>query len=86
MREAIQPANTDTPFGGCTTGLGADIIEFAGFATLATILLAFGELTISSDIRINGLGANNLTVSGNGASRVFQITAGIVNINKLKFS
>lgn len=41
-----------------------------------TIGLQLGELVINKDLTINGLGANNLTISGNNASRVFQIDDG----------
>jgi hypothetical protein len=39
-----------------------------------TITLTSGELTINKSLDIEGLGADKLTVSGNGASRVFDLT------------
>ena len=41
-----------------------------------TITLTSGELLISNDVTINGPGANQLAVSGGGASRVFQVATG----------
>ena len=41
-----------------------------------TIGLTLGELVIDKDLTINGLGANKLKVSGNNASRVFQVDDG----------
>ena len=41
-----------------------------------TITLTSGELTISKSLDIEGPGANNLTISGNNASRVFEIGNG----------
>lgn len=50
----------------------------------AAIILTSGELLIDKDLFISGPGARNLTISGNGASRVFNIdksvTATIANV------
>jgi RTX calcium-binding nonapeptide repeat (4 copies) len=64
LREAI--ANTQP--GGT--------VNFAPSLAGGTIQLALGELQIAKDLTINGLGANQLTVSGNNASRVFDISDG----------
>jgi hypothetical protein len=42
-----------------------------------TITLTSGELDITSSTTVNGPGANKLAVSGNNASRVFEIAAGL---------
>ncbi len=42
-----------------------------------TITLTSGELAISQSLDIEGLGPDQLTVSGNQASRVFDISAGV---------
>ena len=42
----------------------------------ATITLTTGQLSIAKNLTINGPGAGLLTISGNNASRVFNITAG----------
>ncbi|MBG1241160.1 beta strand repeat-containing protein [Nostoc sp. NZL] len=69
LRQAILDANASA---------GADSITFGGSvftdATPDTITLTSGELTITDDVTIQGTGANQLTVSGNNASRVFNIS------------
>ena len=42
-----------------------------------TIVLGGVELTITDDLSITGLGAADLTISGNNASGVFSIDAGV---------
>ena len=68
LRAAITSANG-------TTGA---IITFdpTFFATPQTITLTSGQLEISASQTVQGPGAGLLTVSGNNASRVFQIDAG----------
>jgi hypothetical protein len=69
LRAAVAAANANP---------GADSIDFA---TTGTITLTSGELNITDSLTINGPGASALTVSGNQASRVFDITgAPIVTI------
>ncbi len=75
LREAIVFANTMTD---------ADEINFDAsvFATPQTIVLTTGQLTITNPLTINGPGANQLAVSGNQSSRVFQIgTAAVASIS-----
>ena len=55
---------------------GADVIRFAPSARDGTIALTGGQLSITDDLTIAGPGANRLAVSGNDASRVFQISSG----------
>ncbi|HBE33222.1 MAG TPA: hypothetical protein DD990_18370, partial [Cyanobacteria bacterium UBA11368] len=43
------------------------------------IALTSGELAIAKNLTIQGLGANNLTISGNNVSRVFNIDDGDLN-------
>jgi Domain of unknown function (DUF4347) len=67
LRQAILDANA---------AAGADTINFTGAmadTTPDTITLTGGQLEISGDVTINGPGASLLTISGNNASRVFQI-------------
>ncbi|HSU54854.1 MAG TPA: hypothetical protein VLT36_12410, partial [Candidatus Dormibacteraeota bacterium] len=47
-----------------------DTINFS-LTTPAKIILTGGELVISKNVNIVGLGATNLAVDGNSASRVF---------------
>ncbi len=70
LREAINAANGNGE---------ADTITFdaAGvFATPQTITLTLGELPITDAVTITGTGAANLTISGNNASRIFNIDNG----------
>src|SRR5215469_10639530 len=52
-----------------------DTINFAPALAGQTIALTSGELAINKSLDIEGLGANQLTISGSGASRVFDITS-----------
>ncbi|MCX6925361.1 MAG: CSLREA domain-containing protein, partial [Verrucomicrobia bacterium] len=45
------------------------------FAVTGTITLTSGELVITDDLTVMGPGVTNVTVSGNNASRVFNITS-----------
>ena len=67
LRAAITAANTN---------VGADTITFAKGLS-GTIKLKTGELLITDSVTIKGTGADNLAVSGNGASRVFETAAGL---------
>ncbi len=60
---------------GAEANPGADVIQFAN-KVHGTITLTTGELDIRSDLTIDGPGANRLTVSGNGVSRVFDVAGG----------
>ena len=53
-----------------------DTIQFAHSLAGQTITLTKGELAITKSLDIEGLGADKLTVSGNDASRVFDLTGG----------
>ena len=53
-----------------------DTIKFASSLIGQTIKLTSGELTITKNLDIDGPGAGQLTVSGGGASRVFDIASG----------
>ena len=64
LRQAILDANA-TP--------GADTITFAAGVT-GTIALTSGQLTVTDNLTINGPGAANLTISGNGAEPTAFIT------------
>src|SRR5262245_40756202 len=65
-RQAIASAN------GCS---GPDIVRFKNDSQ-GTITLTTGELSIAGDVRIDGLGASKVTLSGGGKSRVLNIAAG----------
>ncbi|MBF2050367.1 MAG: CSLREA domain-containing protein, partial [Elainella sp. C42_A2020_010] len=71
LREAITAANNQA---------GTDNIFFS---VNGTITLTGGELGISSDVNIYGNGAPFVTISGNNASRVFNISSGTVLLSGL---
>ncbi len=52
-----------------------------------TIALTSGQLVVNRDVTVDGAGAPGLTVSGNGASRVVQVDAGVeATINDITVS
>jgi hypothetical protein len=53
-----------------------DIIAFTHALRNQTITLTSGELAVTKGLDIEGLGANKLTISGNGSGRVFDISGG----------
>ncbi|MCP5108607.1 MAG: choice-of-anchor D domain-containing protein, partial [bacterium] len=53
------------------------------FAVSGTITLTTGEISIAQNLTITGPGADRLTISGNNSSRIFNISAGTVNISGL---
>jgi hypothetical protein len=59
--------NGDTIVFNTNPSLGTD------FSTAQTITLTSGEVLINKSLSITGLGAGKLTVSGNNASRVFEV-------------
>ncbi|HLJ95199.1 MAG TPA: choice-of-anchor Q domain-containing protein [Gemmataceae bacterium] len=61
LRQAIQNSNS------------GDTILFSPSMAGQTILLTSGELVVVHNLKIIGLGADLLTVSGNNASRIFEI-------------
>lgn len=68
LRQAILDANANP---------GADLIRFAAAARDGTITLTTGQLSLTDALQIVGPGANRLAVSGNDASRVFNIGSGV---------
>jgi hypothetical protein len=55
-----------------------DTIAFSAKVSGMTITLTSGELGISKSLDIEGPGANRLSISGNGTSRVFNISGGLI--------
>jgi len=64
---SLRQAIIDSPSG--------DIINFASSLDGQTITLTSGELLIDKNLKIKGPGAKNLTISGNNAVRVFNVTS-----------
>jgi hypothetical protein len=54
-----------------------DTIQFAPTLSGGTITLTSGAVSLSQNLTITGLGSASLTVSGNGASSVFSVAAGV---------
>ena len=54
--------------------LPGDFVRFDASLTGQTITLTTGQILLSKSIGVNGLGKNNLTLSGNSASRIFRIS------------
>ena len=76
LREAVIAANTDGTTDLGHTGSGADEIVFTPDLAGQTITLGGQDIDITSDLTITGLGANQLTISGNNTSRIFYINDG----------
>ena len=87
LREAVIAANTDSATGGCPAGSGADTIVFdSALASPAVFLLslgganedntASGDLDLYGILTIQGTGADQIIVDGNGTDRVFEIRPG----------
>ena len=70
LRQAVLDANLNP---------GADLIRFAG-GLHGTITLS-GELSITDDLTIDGRGENDLTISGNHATRVFNISGSTTDVD-----
>src|SRR5262249_39669265 len=62
---------------GSLRAQSGDVLDFAPGLLGQTIRLTNGELAITKSLDIEGPGAKQLTVSGCGASRVFDISAGV---------
>ncbi len=65
LRQAIFNANANP---------GADTISFDPALTGGTITLTEGEIAIDETVTINGLGADQLTISGGDVSRIFTLS------------
>jgi uncharacterized repeat protein (TIGR01451 family)/CSLREA domain-containing protein len=87
LREAIIAANTDSAVGGCTSGSGADTIEFSPALVRPAIFVLTttgpnedgaltGDLDISGTLTINGAGQDQIIVDGNQTDRAFEIRSG----------
>lgn len=73
LRAAVLAANASP---------GADLIEFAR-GLRGAIVLTSGELSVTDGLTISGPGASKLTISGNNASRVFDIAQAQVALSGL---
>ncbi|MCP4363598.1 MAG: CSLREA domain-containing protein [Chloroflexi bacterium] len=91
LREAIQTANHDSDFGGCThSGTapytiiltdGTYVLTNTGTGDDANIQ---GDLDISATMTISGTGANKTIINGNTSDRVFHIaSSGVATLSHL---
>lgn len=62
------------------TAVAGDTITFNAALNGGTITLSLGHIVIDKNLTITGPGANQLTISGNNSSRIFNITDGTVII------
>ena len=76
LREAIVLANGNSE---------ADTISFDDGLT-GTLTLTQGQLVVSDDLTIEGPEADDLTISGNNSSRIFQFTGGTSELSRLTLS
>ena len=81
LREAIQAANTNAPFGGCPAGSGDDTITLPSGTYILNLVGAddlnqSGDLDVRSNITINGAGAATTIVDGNATDRVLDMILG----------
>lgn len=84
LRAAIISANTNQAIDGCASGgIGIDVIEFDNTLLNSTITLNENLPTIDSDLTINGLGQDKLTISGGGNHALFDISNTNVTLNNL---
>ncbi|MBB3838370.1 hypothetical protein FHS57_002375 [Runella defluvii] len=78
LRQAIFDANAD----GSATAASPHQINFT-VPNGSTITVISPFLVITNHVSINGLGVNNLTISGGGISRIFWIQNGTITIQNL---
>ncbi|HMF19564.1 MAG TPA: hypothetical protein VKE98_20320 [Gemmataceae bacterium] len=81
LREAVNVVNTQSTAGLSATELthvtgtlgDNDTIRFSSSLVGKTISLTLGEIAFDVDLSIRGPGASKLAISGNNASRIFDI-------------
>ncbi|MBI2397136.1 MAG: CSLREA domain-containing protein [Xanthomonadales bacterium] len=92
LREAVQAANADAAFGGCSAGSGSDLILLP--SGIGVILAragrdedanATGDLDITGTLEIRTALANNrAAISGSGLDRVFDVRpAALLQISRI---
>lgn len=70
LREAVQAANTDTAVNECPAGVGSDVITI----TISGQIMLTSSLIVSDNLSINGPGAAQLAIDGQGNGRIFNVT------------
>lgn len=86
LREAVTAANTDSAFGGCPAGSGADVIVLAAaeyridLAGASDDANASGDFDLRSDVTVQGAGADLTRIRGDREDRVFDVGTGIPEV------
>ena len=79
--------NTDSGTGSLRQAIldatSGDTIDFDSALTNQTITLTSGALLVNKDLTFTGLGASHLSISGNDASRVLDISNATVTLSDL---
>ncbi len=78
LEEAVAAANTDSSIDGSAAGAGADVIEFE--AGLNGTISLSDQITLDTEMEINGLGASVISISGSDVTRIFNIPNGAGNV------
>jgi CSLREA domain-containing protein len=83
LREAIQAANNDSAVDACPAGSGADTIVLSAGTYMLAIPSAAGanenatgDLSIMSELTIDGIDSNTVGIDGGNLDRVFSIQPG----------
>ena len=71
-----QDSGIDSLRADIATAQNGDTIVFASSLAGQTITLTSGELLVNKNLTIQGLGASQLTISGDNLSRVFEVANG----------
>jgi CSLREA domain-containing protein len=92
LREAILATNTDTAFGGCPAGGGADTIPLAAGTYVLSVPPGTtgddkldGDLDVASQLTITHTGVQPAVVDGGGVDRVIHVL-GAANLTALGFT
>jgi hypothetical protein len=75
VTSALDDSSTGTLRDVVNTASAGDVINFDPSLNGQTITLTQGEINIAKDLTIQGPGASLLTISGNNASRIFNVDA-----------
>lgn len=81
LREAIRTANSDLPEEGCVQGSGPDMITVPAGTYVLSVpgpgedVAATGDLDLTSEVTIEGVNADAVTIDASGIDRVFDVLA-----------
>lgn len=88
LREAVQAANTDAPFGGCTAGPGTNQITLPAGIFPLSLTGANEDLNATGDLDVVGtlsiIGQGHPTINGHGTDRILEVAnGGMLNLQGL---